>query len=348
MIWIHLRRLRARDGAARARAAHWLSQRGSARAVEPLGRALGDRAWSDRWAAAAALGKLGNGRGAPFLAEALATDQDVDVRCSAAWALGRIGGKTVVEPLIEALRDADDSVRRVAVEALAEAGTPAALAALSRGLSDRHHDVRLAVVRALGAAGNGRSAAALIAALGDREWSVRSAAADALAALDDSSALPALREALAGSDLAARLAAAEALGRIGDPRAVEPLVASLQGDLQCCDLRLRRNVAKALGEIGKAEALAALVELVADPHTAGVAAESMVKVLRRDGASAPAERLRRVSRLDGVQQVPWMIDEAEEAATGRLIVRVGRAWAIDTAELRELALDEMRRRENNR
>ena len=244
-------------------------------------------------------------------------------------------------------------MRRVAAEALAKVGTSEALASLVRALDDAHHDVRLAAVTGLGNIGSGRTAPQLLAAVEDPEWSVRCAAAESLAKLDDSAALPALVDAMEQGSLATKLAATEALGRIGDGRAVEPLVAVL-GDLEGlrgpegCDLRLRRNVAKALGNIGKVAALPALRVLTADRFTAGAAIESLGKVLRWDAASAGAEYLQALAEIDDVQQVPWVIDEAQEAASGRVLMRGGRAWSVDSTDLRAQALAELRRRENDR
>ena len=194
----------------------------------------------------------------------------------------------------------------------------------------------------------------LLAALDDAEWSVRCGAAESLAKLDDSGALPALLAALSDGSLAARLASAEALGRIGDPRAVEPLAAALDNadtgapPTNATDLRLRRNVAKALGDIGKASGLSTLRVLSADVHTAGAALEAIVKVLRWDGANADRPVLEALAALDDPDQVPWMIDEAEEAASGRVVVRQGKAWRLDAADLRALALAEIRRRDKDR
>ena len=227
------------------------------------------------------------------------------------------------------------------------------MASLVRALDDAHHDVRLAAVKGLGNIGSARTAPQLLAAVKDPEWSVRCAAAESLAKLDDSAAVPALADAMEQGSLTAKLAATEALGRIGDRRAVEPLVAAL-GDLgglrglQGCDLRLRRNVAKALGDIGKVVAIPALCALTGDRFTAGVAIDSLGKVLRWDAACADADHLHLLAEIDDVRQAPWMIDEAEEAASGRVMVREGRAWSVDSADLRAQALAELRRRENDR
>lgn len=351
MLWLQLRKLKRARGEARAQAAHALAERGNRRAVVALGEALGDVTWSERAAAAVALGKLGNGRGVPFLASALAGDPEVDVRCSCAWALGSIGGKSAIEPLAGALDDDSDAVRRVVTEALAEIGTAPVLDSLVRALSDPHHDVRLAAVAGLGRVGRGPAAPWLLEALQDPEWSVASAAAEALAHIDDSTALPALFEALRGGHLAACLAAAEALGRVGDPSALDALVAAL-GDparltgVDGCDLRLRRNVARALGAIGKAEAVAPLCTLVADRFTAGAAVEALVKVLRWDAANIAVEELRELAVLEDPHQSPWIIDETEEAGSGRIVVREGRPWPVDASELRAIANTELRARED--
>jgi HEAT repeat protein len=351
MLWLQLRKLNSEDGAVRTKAAHVLAERGNSRAVEPLGRALADRDWDDRAAAAIALGKLGNGRGVAFLVDGLAADPDVDVRCGCAWALGRIGGQSVFEPLGAALGDEDEAVRRVATEALAKVGTAAALEGLGRALDDPHHDVRLAAVNGLGKIGSGRSAPRLLAALEDSEWSVRSAAAEGLSKLDDSTAVPALLGALARGEPAALLVAAEALGNIGDPAAVEPLVEAIGGGvaerLAEHDVRLRRSVATALGDIGKAEGLPALLRLLSDRFSAGVAFEAIAKVLHWDAGRADGRDLQVLARHPGAEQVPWMVDEAEESRTGRVVVREGKPWFVDAAEVRAAALAELRRRGND-
>ena len=327
-----------------------LAEKGSAKAIGPLSESLADNGWTERAAAAVALGKLGNGRGVDALTTALAGDDDVDVRCSAAWALGKIGGKGALEPLAASLGDADASVRRVAAEALARVGTAGALEGLCRALEDEHHDVRLAGAKGLGKIGSGKTAEHLLRALDDPEWSVRTAAAESLAKLENSGAVPALLAALTSGSPAARLAAAEALGRIGDPRALDGLVAALRPDgdmptgLQGADLRLRRNVAKALGEIGKAGAVEPLLTLSGDGYTAGAAVESLAKVLRWDAGDVDDGTLARLSELDGCTQIPWMIDEVEEAASGRVFIREGKAWPVDGSDVQALARAELDRR----
>lgn len=63
-----------------------------------------------RYAAAAALGDVGDAAAIPALARALA-DEHERVRWEAAWALGRIGDMAAVPDLIAALRDGSQDVR---------------------------------------------------------------------------------------------------------------------------------------------------------------------------------------------------------------------------------------------
>ena len=346
MLWLQKRRLKAGDGVARLQAAQKLGEQGNSRAVGALADALGDQTWDDRWAAAVALGKLRNGRGVTALGQALESDPAVDVRCNAAWALGRIGGKAAVDLLLSGLDDQDSSVRRVVVEALAAVGKGGTVSGLVKALGDSDHDVRLTAAVALGEGGSGEATQPLLDAMRDAEWSVRTAAAQAVSKVEDSTGLEALVGALGTDHLPAGIAAAEALGRIGDPRAIVPLVEILRGGGQTpgCDLRLRRSCAKALGGIGKAAAVPQLLRMVEDRFTAGVAIESLSSILRWDATNLDEEHIRHIAALDGVEQIPWVIDDAEEDGVDPSSVKSGRPWPVDTSELLRLARAELRAR----
>jgi HEAT repeat protein len=347
MLWLHKRKLKVGDSAARLEAARRLGELGNSRAVAALAEALADRSWADRWAAAVALGKLRNGRGVGALGTALESDDAVDVRCNAAWALGRIGGKVAVEHLLSALDDQDESVRRVVVEALAAVGKGDTMGGLVKALGDSSHDVRLAAVVALGETGSGTAAQPLLVAIRDTEWSVRSAAAQAVAKICDSADLDALIGALGNEYLPARVAAADALGRIGDPRAIpslEALLVAPSGTPAARDPRLRRSCAAALGGIGKAAAVASLLATTRDPFTAGVAINSLARVLRWDAGGVDSEDLQRIAALVEIEQIPWVIDDGEEEEADTSSVKAGRPWPVETSELRRLAETELRAR----
>jgi len=85
-----------------------------ARDIRFLRKLLKDKDKEVRWAAAWALGRIGEPAVEPLI-EALKKDKEV--RKAAAWALGEIGDARAVEPLIEALKK-DKEVREAAAEAL--------------------------------------------------------------------------------------------------------------------------------------------------------------------------------------------------------------------------------------
>ena len=113
---------------------------GAAEAVPLLADLLAtDRNLDVRWSAAWAFGKMG-GRGRRRPARARASrrvDADPDVRAQAAWAIAQVAGECdrlvdlAVDILVRALRDPDSLVREEAAEGLGHLGRPAARA-LSR------------------------------------------------------------------------------------------------------------------------------------------------------------------------------------------------------------------------
>ncbi len=75
-------------------------------------------------------------------------DPDEDVRCQAAWALGRTGKTRAVDALLEALGDSPE-VRRQAIRALGEIGDARAMPALTQALKDDDARVRRAAAKAI-------------------------------------------------------------------------------------------------------------------------------------------------------------------------------------------------------
>jgi HEAT repeat protein len=118
-----------------------------------------------------------------------------NVRAAAAVALGQLGDRRAIEPLLVSLADQYPNVRAAATEALGQLGD-AAVAPLSE-------------------------------ALRDDDWQVRRAAAQALGQVSDAAIDP-LREALHDYNSRVRQAAAQALRQLGDARAVNLLVRRAQ------------------------------------------------------------------------------------------------------------------------
>jgi len=157
----------------------------SVRAWVPLSLAealADDQSVEVRRTAAWALGEIGGTGGAPALTRALA-DRDATVRRQVTWALGQLDEPSPPQ-LVGALKDADAEVRATAAWALGEHGDAdsvgGAAAALSEAARDSDHNVRRAAIWALGNAGGAAGRDALIAALQDQDPELRQAAARAL------------------------------------------------------------------------------------------------------------------------------------------------------------------------
>jgi ABC-type multidrug transport system fused ATPase/permease subunit len=154
-----MRRRRCAEAAAKA-----LGQIGDPQAVRALIQALRDEKEEVRWAAAKALGEIGDA-----LTQALRNEKE-EVREAAARALGEIGDPQATLALTQALRDEKEEVRRAAALALGEIGD-----ALTQALRNEREEVREAAAKALGEIGD-----ALTQALRNEKEEVRWAAAEAL------------------------------------------------------------------------------------------------------------------------------------------------------------------------
>lgn len=97
------------------------------------------------------VGKLKKKGDIKELANALRYKKDGYVRQEAAEALGKIGEKSAVDPLIVALKDENIDVRRKAVEALGKIGDPRAIDCLITAMKDknRNKDIRSAIAKTL-------------------------------------------------------------------------------------------------------------------------------------------------------------------------------------------------------
>jgi HEAT repeat protein len=195
--------------------------------------------------------------------------KDDNVRNAAAKALGELGGKWAVRPLIKALSghgpfSYDPWVP--AANALVKIG-PRAVEPLIRAMGDKGGRIRAAAASVLGWLGNLRAIEPLIKALSDEEGQVRYSASTALGTLGDERAVEPLIKALSDQYNAACSAAARALGEFGDPRAVEPLIRVLR-ERQPCDYAGAPSdsvyacgaAAEALGRIGDKRAVEPLIK----------------------------------------------------------------------------------------
>jgi HEAT repeat protein len=106
------------------------------------------------------------------LIEALRYGKDHSVRFAAALALGKIGDTRAVKPLIRAFQDRDD-IREAAAVALGKIGHPSAVEPLSALLNDTSWDVRGSAAKALGQIGDAQAVEPLIKALKENRTTER-------------------------------------------------------------------------------------------------------------------------------------------------------------------------------
>ncbi len=155
----------------------------------------------------------------------LLSDEDSDVRSSAALALGEMSNSSseIVAALLFLLSDKDSSVRFSAATALGQLRNPSpeVVTALLSLLSNKDLDMRYGAATALGQLRNlsPEVVAALLALLSDKDLDMRYGAAAALGQIGNPSPeiVVALLSLLKDEDSAMRSSAALAFGKIGNP-----------------------------------------------------------------------------------------------------------------------------------
>jgi HEAT repeat protein len=190
-------------------------------------------------------------------------DKDPKVRRQAAEALGRLGDKAAVEPLIAALKDDDRGVRWSAASALGALADNRAVEPLIAALKDQDAWVRGMVAEALGRLGDRRAVEPLRAVLKRDDGSVDESAACALAALvkDETAVEPLLAALEHPSSEWTPLMVFGSIMQIGPP-AVKPLAAALP---RSCE-KVRMNIVLALTHLGDDGAVEPLIKALADPN----------------------------------------------------------------------------------
>ncbi len=274
-----------------------LGRMGNFRAAPALLAALRDqreRAAPVRAAAATALGELKAEAAATLYEVALARQSQDDWQAQLRL-LGTLRLETVVEALVEALRDPAPEVRAAAANAcidLCLAEPPPALFRAGAGptpraagerveaspalslaveplietLKDANAQVRANAATALGWIGDQRAAAPLAKRLKDPDERCRAADALALGMLRSPLALRPLARTLGDASAAVRQQVATSLGEVGDPVTIGLLIDTLSDEEEA--LEVRAAAARALGGLHLPQALPVLQDLLGDPEPA--------------------------------------------------------------------------------
>lgn len=280
------RRLRRTWSHLRGGELSWLAPRDAGREEDYLA-ALRQGAASDRWQAAAALGRnpLRSPEAVAALVAALA-DAEEFVRMHAAEALAHQEQGHVFPALVFALSDREPLRRAGAAEALGRLGGEAAAHTLMKHAGDPDPRVRIAVAAALGELKDPTSANALVPLLHDHDGDVIRAAARALGQIANPLAALFLAEALAapGQSVLVRRSLSAALVHAGHPDTQAQLLAALRDE----DPQVRGYAAQALGHFGNETAVEPLGQLRADKHrllrgTVSDRATQAIELLERRG-----------------------------------------------------------------
>ncbi len=197
--------------------------------------------------AAWALGQIGSKRAIGPLLQSLKKGKKWALRAAAADALARLKNKTIVDAIKAAAPD--DKLLWIDPVLTAAAGLkdPALFALVERYTRNSNHQVRTRAAWTLSRIRSPRSVKVLAGLLKDADASVAAAAAMALTEL----ALPAstghLRTALAHKDPSVRAAAIEGLGRLGDQASLAKLIQAAESEKLP---QVRAVAISALGTLG--------------------------------------------------------------------------------------------------
>jgi HEAT repeat protein len=151
-------------------------------------------------------------------------DDDSDVRASAALALGHLGNKRAVKPLIHLLMS-DESMARMRTAREMDKSTWLAFNSVSQG--QRERQVRLSAAEALGLLGDRRAVKPLITVLLKVKAKVVHAPTTMVVDDKDKWYLDLDYDAEEWEESEVRAKVAEALGELKDPQAVDPLCTTL-------------------------------------------------------------------------------------------------------------------------
>ena len=222
----------------------------SERDVEALIKALDNEDFKARIAAVDALVRIGLGAIEPLIRTLRNKELPLETRKSGAYALGKIGDRRAIPPLMEVYND--KSVHFGLWREVKQALQTLGVRSVDRGtylgrididgmerdndvegligvLALEDLDVRFRTVDALVRIGES-AVEPLIRALKDEHWLVRGGATGALSRIGDIGVVEPLIQLLKDGDWTDRQGAASALGKIGDARAVEPLTQALKDE----------------------------------------------------------------------------------------------------------------------
>ena len=285
-----------------------------------------------RLAAAEGLAKLGDDAGRALLHD-IARKPGAPNQLVAAVAQVALGDYGGVDVITKALGARDPGSRRLAARALGDVGEKTGLPPLIARARDPDWTVRIAVARAivaiLGIDPQFLAQASVDwtrSALASQDWTTRKAAAGVLADIPRGQAVPLLAQAIADHNPAVRLAASKSAGKIKSAEAAAEVVAAVDGE---SDPLVKEQQIRSLGEIGTIAGPAArdtLAKLSEARSRLGVlAAGSLISV----GDDAGKAKLERAVAAGSPTELRLAAVEAASATGGPLVVTTLKLGVLD-------------------
>jgi HEAT repeat protein len=208
-----------------------------------------------RRSAAVALGRIGDSNATPALVNVLS---DESLASDAAHALGQIGDPRAIDGLLNLLGSEDASIREAAVSALNSLASPPNSKRIIPLLHDPDPNVRESAVKIAGYFGYAEATGALLDLSRDSSERVRWAAIEHLPYVEDERAFDVLARAMKDETPNVRAAAARALGNMDVPGVVQQLIEGLDDE----DAWVRYFSARALGRRRSVESVEALERVI--------------------------------------------------------------------------------------
>ena len=227
-----------------------------------------------RRSAAVALGRIGDSRATSALVNTL---DDESLTIDAVMALGQIGDPNAVDGLLKLIGSEDASLRQAAVSAVNSVMPPSMSERIIPLLHDLDPNVRESAVKIAGYFGYPDAAGALVELSRDENERVRCAAIEHLPFVEDERALDVLAHALKDETPNVRAAAARALANMDAPQAVARLIEGLSDE----EVWVRYFSARALGrrrDEGSVEALQKVIETDEFNHVRIAALDSLGQI----------------------------------------------------------------------
>jgi HEAT repeat protein len=209
-----------------------------------------------RRSAAVALGRIGDSRATAALVNTL---RDEPVTIDAANALGQIGDPEAVDGLLQLIGSEDASIRQAVLGALNSVIPPSMAERIIPLLHDPDPNVRESAVKIAGYFGYPEAAGALVELSRDPNERVRCAAIEHLPFVVEEQAFDVLARALKEETPNVRAAAARALGNLDAPQVAGQLIEGLSDD----NVWVRYFSARALGRLRSEDSIEALEKLIA-------------------------------------------------------------------------------------